>query len=105
MLFLLGKEMVHDIEELLDFDLEIIFFPHLPHDGIPQQLAELNGAARKLPFEPFVPRAGAALGKENLVVLVNNDGAHAHADVVDAFFMRVLVISALYQKRGAKSKT
>jgi len=54
MLFFLGQNMVHYIEELQNFDDEAVFFSDLSDQGVLEGLAKLNASAGKLPLLFFI---------------------------------------------------
>ncbi len=91
MLALLRKNMVHHIKKLKDLDSESILLADLPDARALQRLAELDAPAWEFPFLALVPRLFAAPGKKEVSLCVQNDGANANTDVIDASLHAVII--------------
>ena len=76
-------DRLDEFDERFDLDLDPRLFPHLPHRGLFERLTPFERSARDHPLA--VVRSLSSLDEEDLVLRVEDHGAHAdHRTPADA---------------------
>ena len=77
MLAFFGQDVVDDVQQLAHFDLDVVLFAHLAHQGMGQRLAKLDRAAGELPQAAFIPGGWTTAGEEEMTTFIDDDGTDA----------------------------